>query len=189
MPHLPGDDRPGGHRPARTLPGDADRPGAWGQGGTGRQALCLDRGQETLFKWFETIGLSEEAFRSRVYMAAVCRCFPGKRPKGGDRVPSQAEIDNCRQWMEREFALLRPELLIPVGKLAITQFMTVDKLARIIGRRHHISINGCKSDLIPLPHPSGASTWHRTEPGKSLLQDALELISTHPAWKALQDAD
>ncbi len=151
--------------------GPAGRPFAWTAG-------------KTLFKWFETIGLSEEAFRSRVYMAAVCRCFPGKRPKGGDRVPSQAEIDNCRQWMEREFVLLRPELLIPVGKLAISQFMTVDKLARIIGRSHHLSINGCKSDLIPLPHPSGASTWHRTEPGKSLLQDALELISSHPAWRA-----
>lgn len=152
--------------------GAAGRPFAWTAG-------------KTLFKWFETIGLSEEAFRSRVYMAAVCRCFPGKRPKGGDRVPNQTEIDNCHQWLEREFALLQPELLIPVGKLAIAQFMSVDKLASIIGRRHHISINGCASDLIPLPHPSGASTWHRTEPGRSLLRDALELIASHPAWRRI----
>jgi uracil-DNA glycosylase len=35
--------------------------------------------------------------------------------------------------------------------------------------------------VIPLPHPSGASTWHRTEPGKTLLQKSLALIARHPA--------
>ena len=27
-------------------------------------------------------------------------------------------------------------------------------------------------DVIPLPHPSGASTWHRSDPGKSLTAEA-----------------
>jgi uracil-DNA glycosylase len=43
--------------------------------------------------------------------------------------------------------------------------------------------------LIPLPHPSGASTWHRTEPGRSLLQHALSLIQHHPAWSSICDTD
>jgi len=81
---------------------------------------------KTMFGWFERIGLDEEAFRQRVYMAAVCRCFPGKKDKGGDRVPSTEEIANCKPWMERELELLQPKLLIPVGKLAISQFMPVD---------------------------------------------------------------
>lgn len=153
--------------------GPAGRPFAWTAG-------------KTLFKWFESIGLDEEAFRSRVYMAAVCRCFPGKNPKGGDRVPSPQEIDQCRHWLEREFELLQPQLLIPVGKLAIVQFMAVERLTDLIGQRHRIALAGRECDLIPLPHPSGASTWHRTEPGKSLLQDALALIHEHPAWKSLK---
>ncbi|HBH35783.1 MAG TPA: uracil-DNA glycosylase, partial [Gammaproteobacteria bacterium] len=37
-------------------------------------------------------------------------------------------------------------------------------------------------DVIALPHPSGLSTWHRTEPGKTLLTRALRLIKEHPAW-------
>ncbi len=152
--------------------GPAGRPFAWTAG-------------KTLFKWFQDIGLSEEAFRSQVYMAAVCRCFPGKNPKGGDRVPDREEIANCRQWMEREFSLLQPELLIPVGKLAINQFLQADKLVDIIGMKHSISINDHETDLIPLPHPSGASTWHRTEPGKTLLQDALRLIEGHSTWREL----
>lgn len=138
---------------------------------------------KTLFGWFASIGLEEDAFRERIYMAAVCRCFPGKKEKGGDRVPAPDEIDNCRPWMQAEFELLQPQLIIPVGKLAISQFMKIDKLNEVIGERHAININGHPVDLIPLPHPSGASTWHRTEPGKSLLQKALGLIHRHPAWR------
>ena len=38
--------------------------------------------------------------------------------------------------------------------------------------------------LIPLPHPSGASTWPRSEPGKSLTARALQLLRAHPAWQS-----
>ena len=140
---------------------------------------------KTLFKWFDQIGLDEEAFRQQVYIAAVCRCFPGKNPKGGDRVPNPDEIAACRVWLDRELALNQPELLLPVGKLAINQFIQVDKLVDVIGQQHRVTINGREVDVIPLPHPSGASTWHRKEPGISLLQQALMLINQHPAWQAL----
>ncbi len=63
---------------------------------------------KTLFKWFEGIGLDETAFRQRVYMAAVCRCFPGKQAQGGDRVPSTEEVANCSRWLTAEIRLLRP---------------------------------------------------------------------------------
>jgi uracil-DNA glycosylase len=140
---------------------------------------------KTLFKWFDQIGLDEDAFRQQVYIAAVCRCFPGKNPKGGDRVPNPDEIAACRVWLDRELALNQPELLLPVGKLAINQFIQVDKLVDVIGQQHRVTINGRDVDVIPLPHPSGASTWHRKEPGISLLQQALTLINQHPAWQAL----
>ncbi len=129
--------------------------------------------------------MSEEDFRSRVYMAAVCRCFPGKNPKGGDRVPDGVEIENCARWIKREIELLEPELIVPVGKLAISQFIPVEKLDAIIGRKHVVSYNGHKADLIPLPHPSGASTWHRMEPGKTLLKQGLLKIKQHPAFREL----
>lgn len=142
---------------------------------------------KTLFRWFgEACGFDEEFFRASIYMAAVCRCFPGKHPKGsGDRVPDQDEIANCAAWLDREIALLRPELVIPVGKLAIAQFVQADKLSEVIGRSIRAGRTGHEFDLIALPHPSGASTWHRMEPGKSLLRRALRLLSAHPAMRAL----
>lgn len=138
---------------------------------------------KTMFKWFEGIGINEENFRARVYMAAVCRCFPGKNPNGGDRVPTIHEINNCSTWLKAEMALLKPDLILPVGKLAISQLMPVNKLNDVIGKLHKVNYHGHQCDAIALPHPSGASTWHRKEPGIGLLASALSLLQQHQAWQ------
>ena len=79
---------------------------------------------KTLFRWFEEAsGLTEEMVRAKIYFAAVCRCFPGKAPGGSDRVPNPQEIENCSSWLDREIEILQPRLVIPVGKLAIAQFI------------------------------------------------------------------
>ena len=135
-----------------------------------------------LFKWFGSIGVDEETFRDNVYMAAVCRCFPGKNPKGGDRVPTDEEIANCAPWLEREIEICRPELIIPVGKLAIARFLEDAPLTETIGKKHAWR----DIDVIPLPHPSGASTWYHVEPGKMLTKKALALIGKHAAWKQIR---
>jgi uracil-DNA glycosylase len=157
-------------------PGDKEpvlgRPFAWTAG-------------KQLFKWFAPLGLDESQFRARVYMAAVCRCFPGKNPKGGDRIPSDEEIANCRPWLDTEIDLLRPDLIVPVGRLAIEQFLPPRPLVEQIGKIHRTTRGARTIDIIPLPHPSGASTWPRTEPGKTLTQRALRLIAKHTAWRAL----
>ena len=138
---------------------------------------------KTLFGWFErACGLTEAQYRASVYMAAVCRCFPGKNQAGGDRVPAAQEIVNCEHWLDAEFELLRPQLVIPIGKLAIAQFIACEKMVDVIGRSFPAEYRGHHFELIPLPHPSGASPWHRMEPGKTLLDRALQLIAAHPAW-------
>ena len=118
-------------------------------------------------------------------MSAVCRCFPGKNPKGGDRVPSKEEVERCSQWLGDEISLLKPKLVIPVGKLAISQYLQCAKLVEVIGQKFEVDVEGASVDMIPLPHPSGASTWHRMSPGKELLDQALGLIAEHECWKRL----
>src|SRR5205085_8335940 len=89
----------------------------------------------TLFRWFEQFCLlSETQFRAGIYFAAVCRCFPGKAAGGGDRVPAADEIVNCSSWMEEEIRILRPRLIVPVGRLAIQQFIECKSLEAVIGR-------------------------------------------------------
>lgn len=141
---------------------------------------------KTLFRWFEEFcGMDETTMRARVYFAAVNRCFPGKAPGGGDRVPNPQEIRNCSSWMNDEFEILRPRLVIPVGKLAIAQFIMFDKLDAVIGRKFRLTRKGYAFDLIPLPHPSGASPWHKMLPGRELLAEAMRMIAKNPAVKAL----
>ncbi len=136
---------------------------------------------KTLFRWFrEATGIEEADFRQQVYIASVCRCYPGKNPKGGDRVPDATEIESCAQWLKEELQILKPSLLIPVGKLAIQQFLDFGKLTEVIGQSFQAEKYGASFTLIPLPHPSGASTWHRMEPGKTLTQKALQRIKDHP---------
>jgi uracil-DNA glycosylase len=155
--------------------GPAGKPFAWTAG-------------KTMFGWFEHLGMSEEAIRTRVYMAAVCRCFPGKAEGGGDRVPSDDEVERCSRHLAAEVRILRPRLVIPVGKLAIEQLVPdLEKLTEIVGLQRRAEIRGIPFDMIALPHPSGASTWHRTEPGKTLLVRALSLIAQHEAWQSLLD--
>ncbi len=148
--------------------------------------FCWTAGK-TLFRWFESIGVDEPTFRRRVLMSAVCRCFPGKNPKGGDRVPSPVEVEQCGHWWQGELKLVRPRLIIPVGKLAIVQFIDSRRLHDVVGAQwSYRDASGLEADLIPLPHPSGASTWFKMEPGRTLLEQALALIAIHPAWQAIR---
>src|SRR6267378_3050684 len=141
----------------------------------------------TLFGWFdEFCHLSEVEVRSRIYFAAVCRCFPGKTTAGGDRVPAPDEIRNCSTWMNDEIDLLQPGLIIPVGKLAIAQFLPFEKLNEVVGRSFRIQDKQRAFELIPLPHPSGASPWHRIPPGLGLLRKAMRLIARDPAMLNLE---
>jgi uracil-DNA glycosylase len=140
----------------------------------------------TLFRWFEeTLGVPEERFRERVYMAAVARCFPGKASGGGDRKPDAEEIARCRRFLAREVEILEPELVLAVGTLAISEVLgdaaKGKKLDVLVGGTIRTSWHGRTTDVIALPHPSGASPWHKIEPGVSLLQRALAAVRRHPA--------
>jgi uracil-DNA glycosylase len=140
---------------------------------------------KTLFRWFEeSLGIPEESFRRGVYMAAVARCFPGKAKGGGDRKPDPQEIERCRPFLEREVAILQPRLIVPVGTLAIEQVLGhKGPLSEIVGAQRRARYHGVEADVICLPHPSGASTWHKTEPGVGLLAKALRLLARHPEVK------
>ena len=136
------------------------------------------RAGRTLFKWFEQAGIDEITARRKIYIAAVTRCYPGPSPTGrGDRVPSIEEQDACASWLASELAIIRPKVILPVGKLAIARFFRDQPLDRIIGKAHVID----RRLVIPLPHPSGASSWIHQGNHPQLLRDALGLLATHVA--------
>jgi uracil-DNA glycosylase len=128
-----------------------------------------------LFKWFGEAGIDEDWFRRTQYMTAVTKCFPGKNKTGsGDRAPSPREQALCRPYLEEELSLVDPQLIIPIGRLAIEIFYgRAVKLEEIIGKQ--------KKDadrwIIPFPHPSGASRWHQLAENRERISKAIRLVA------------
>ena len=132
------------------------------------------RAGKTLFTWLERAGVDEATARAKIYIAAITRCYPGPSPSGrGDRVPSPREQAECAEWLDSELTMIRPKLIIPVGRLAIDRFLGPLPLDQVIGRVHVVKHVGGRSVCIPLPHPSGASSWIHAPGHQQLLTKAL----------------
>jgi uracil-DNA glycosylase len=128
------------------------------------------RAGKTLRRWLE---LDEAEFYAAFYCASVTRCYPGRAPSGrGDRTPTPREQELCAFWREWELEILRPELIVPVGGLAIKRLLGISGLASCIGRQY--SLDG--ASVIPLPHPSGASGWLNLPANRLLTEHAAGLV-------------
>ena len=67
-----------------------------------------------------------------VYIANVLKCRPP-----GNRTPSPLETEACRPYLDRQIALIRPALIIALGKSAATTLLNVDAtIASLRGRVH-----------------------------------------------------
>jgi len=128
------------------------------------------RAGRTLRAW---LGLDEEAFYETFYCASVTRCYPGKPPSGrGDRTPTPREQELCSFWRDWELELLRPELLVAVGGMAVRRLLGARPLLECVGLR-------CERDgtpVVPLPHPSGASGWLNSRENRVRLERALAIL-------------
>lgn len=132
-----------------------------------------------LFKWLAEAGIEETWFRSTQYMSSVTKCYPGRANSGsGDRVPTRTEQQLCLPYLEQEINLVDPQLIIPIGRLAINLFYpTAKSLSEIVGTQ--VQVDG--RWIIPLPHPSGASRWHQLESNRARVNLAIVLIRDQAA--------
>jgi uracil-DNA glycosylase len=149
-----------------------------GQVELGDRRPFAGRAGRTLFRWLERAGIDEAAARDAIYIAAITRCYPGPSPSGrGDRVPSPREREACAPWLDAEFQLIRPELVIPVGRLAIDRVLGPRPLADVVGERFEVNDAGGPCEAIPLPHPSGASSWPNQPGNRERLERAIALLA------------
>jgi uracil-DNA glycosylase len=128
------------------------------------------RAGRTLRRWLE---LDEDDFYATFYCASVTRCYPGKAASGrGDRTPAPREQELCAFWREWELRLLRPRLVVPVGGLAAKRLLGIPRVTECVGRV--FELDGAVA--IPLPHPSGASSWLNDPANRDQVAQAASLI-------------
>ncbi len=128
------------------------------------------RAGRTLRRW---LAMDEDEFYATFYCASVTRCYPGKAPTGrGDRTPTPREQELCAFWRDWELHLIRPLLIVPVGGLAARRLLGLKSVSECVGRRYEHD----GAAAIPLPHPSGASSWLNDPANRERVAEAAALI-------------
>ncbi len=75
----------------------------------------------------------EEAGSRGVYIANVLKCRPP-----GNRNPQPDEVAQCEPYLRRQVALVRPRLILAMGRFAVQSLLrTQDPIGRLRGRVHH----------------------------------------------------
>lgn len=123
----------------------------------GRPFAIQSAAGRKLRAWLDEGGISPEDFERKVHCVSVTRCFPGRAPHAkGDRLPSPAERDLCRPWLEETLRVVQPEVVLLVGLLAIREVLgPTPSLTAAVGTA--TLRDGVLH--LPLPHPSGVSRW------------------------------
>jgi len=90
------------------------------------------------------IGLPRES----VFIANMLKCRPP-----GNRDPKPEEAARCRPFLENQIALLKPKIILVVGRIAAQNLLATDApLGRLRGKLHHFG--AARTPLVATYHPA-----------------------------------
>lgn len=79
-------------------------------------------------KYLNQLLASINLTREQVYIANVIKCRPQ-----ANRDPLPTEIRNCRQWLERQIELIRPRMIVTLGRYSMAMFFPDKSIGKIHG--------------------------------------------------------
>jgi DNA polymerase len=86
--------------------------------------------------------------REEVFIANVLKCRPP-----GNRDPAPAEVAQCLPYLERQIALLKPRIMLAVGRIAAQNLLATDTpIGKLRGRVH--SFGAARIPLVITYHPA-----------------------------------
>ena len=137
----------------------------------------------SLNQWLYSIDLTFVIIQKYFLYSALVNYFPGAK-NGSHLIPTQEEILKERGRLQKTIKEFDPEIVVPIGRLSIAYCLgkVIEPLEKNIGQQYLIdpySLFGKQTLVIPLPHPSGASTWRYRPEGKKLIPVALNLLKTN----------
>jgi uracil-DNA glycosylase family 4 len=102
-------------------------------------------------KFFDKCLLQVGMSRDQFYVSNTVRCFtPGNRP------PRQGELENCRDFLDREVKIVKPKLIVALGSHSFAQLTGMKGIMKHHGKpvfsiRYSV-------DVMPILHPSPLNT-------------------------------
>lgn len=129
-----------------------------------------------LHKWLHSIGITDQQIATHCHFYALTDTFPGSTTSG-HLPPTKEQVAAHRPVLKEVIRTLQPAIIVPVGKMAITELLGETNLENAIGKTYSIDpFNSLSHDItcIPLSHPSGRSSWNHTH--KEHVQTALALL-------------
>ena len=104
----------------------------------------VGRAGQLLNAMLRAIGLSRE----QVFIANVLKCRPPR-----NRDPAPLEAAQCLPYLERQIALLRPRIMLAVGRISAQNLLKTDvSLGRLRGQVHHFGVS--RVPLVVTYHPA-----------------------------------
>jgi uracil-DNA glycosylase family 4 len=104
----------------------------------------VGRAGQLLNSMLLAIGLPRET----VFIANLLKCRPP-----GNRDPKPEEVSRCLPFLSQQIALLRPKIMLAVGRIAAQNLLATDlPLARLRGKLHHFG--EANTPLVITYHPA-----------------------------------
>ena len=104
----------------------------------------VGRAGQLLNNMLRALGLRREA----VYIANIVKCRPP-----GNRDPKPEEAAACRPYLERQIALVKPRLILAVGRIAAQNLLDTDvAVGKLRGRAHRYG--EARIPLVVTYHPA-----------------------------------
>ncbi|MFC1938002.1 uracil-DNA glycosylase family protein [Chloroflexota bacterium] len=78
--------------------------------------------------FLEQLLASIDLKRGQVFIGNVIKCRPQK-----NRDPLPSEIRNCRKWLERQIEIIRPRMIVTLGRYSMGMFFPGKSISKIHG--------------------------------------------------------
>ena len=116
--------------------------------------------------------------RQQVYIANVIKCRPQ-----GNRDPLPQEIQNCRYWLERQIEIIRPKMIVTLGRYSMMMFFPGKSISKIHGTAQ-------KRDNViyyAMYHPAAA--LHQQSLRQAIEEDMLKIPSLLAEAEVIEEAE
>ncbi len=98
-----------------------------------------------LTELLERVGLN----RSQVFITNIIKCRPPN-----NRNPKAQEAENCAPYLERQLSLVKPDLVVLLGRVALERFFPKEKITDAAGVPRRRVIWAREVTFLPLLHPA-----------------------------------